>query len=176
MREKIAAQLIRRQYAHPSERFRRMEIRILTRLTARAFGVPVPRGAAKDADPLEAYAAFTRSCMERGTADEERLYRMAYRLGRRIRRVSGLKRTKDVQRLVFLLYRNIGIDMSGRLPEEIRVPRCYFSGSYSPEHCRIMSAVDSGVVAGIWGGGCLEFSQRLTEGCPYCIAHLKEER
>ena len=36
---------------------------------------------------------------------------------------------------------------------EITISRCYFSSLYSPEACQVMSAMDSGLLAGLAGGG-----------------------
>ena len=68
------------------------------------------------------------------------------------------------------LYRNLQISMSGHLPGEITVRKCYFSGFYTPEQCAIMSAVDSGVISGLFGGGTLTFTRRMTEGHETCAA------
>ena len=43
---------------------------------------------------------------------------------------------------------------------------------YTPEECALMSNVDSGMIAGILGGGSLTFSERITEGCGGCRARL----
>ena len=136
---------------------------------------------------------------------EEELFRDARRLGEKIRRVTGLTADEDLKRLIVLLYRNIGIHMTidgriaganekqitgeteGRTEDEITgefapkhageltVSACYFSRCYSPAECRLMSCVDAGIVTGICGGGCLRFSQRITEGCGFCRAHLTED-
>ena len=104
------------------------------------------------------------------------LFRDAARLGRRIRRISGLSSTSDLEKLIFMLYRNIGIEMTGSLPGEITVSKCYFSRYYTPEQCRIMSYVDSGIISGIMGGGRLKFSQRITDGCQCCNANFCKGR
>lgn len=136
---------------------------------------------------------------------EETLFRDARRLGEKIRRITGLTADEDLKRLIVLLYRNIGIHMTidgriaganekqitgeteGRTEDEITgetapkraaeltVSACYFSRCYSPAECRLMSCVDAGIVTGICGGGCLRFSQRITEGCGFCRAHLTED-
>ena len=122
------------------------------------------------AEALRAYAAYTVECMEQTAADPERLYESAFQLGGKIRRLTGLRKPCDIQRLIFYLYQNLCITMSGRLPGEIMVPRCYFSAFYSPEQCGRMSQVDAGIIAGLYGGGQLHFTERLTEGCTQCRA------
>lgn len=136
---------------------------------------------------------------------EETLFRDARRLGEKIRRITVLTADEDLKRLIVLLYRNIGIHMTidgriaganekqitgeteGRTEDEITseiaanraaeltVSACYFSRCYSPVECKLMSYVDAGIVTGICGGGCLRFSQRITEGCGFCRAHLTED-
>ena len=181
-----------------------LQIQILLGTTARAFGVrsrPVwylPREKA-----LRAYAAFTLACMRGyagkgiqpeisrqlypkesrlkcGTCDiqpevSRRLYRHAYRLGSRIRAVTGFTTPEDQTRLVFYLYRLIGIRMSGRLPGMVTISSCYFSRCYTPEQCAVMSAMDAGIMAGICGGGRLVFTERITEGCGRCCALMKQK-
>ena len=148
-------------------------VQILQNTAAAAFGRKgrrvwyLPRQRA-----LEEFAAFTAACL-RGMPDpaaDRRLYRQALGLGRRIRRVSGLSRREDLQRLVFFLYRMIGIDMAGHLPGEITVASCFFSRFYGPEQCARMSRMDAGVLAGICGNGNLVFTERITEGCGRCRA------
>lgn len=156
--------------------FRCLQIQILADLAADSFGcgrISIPKNSPERA--LKKYAKYTVSCMETQEADPDRLFRDAARLGAKIRRLSGLTDKRDLQRLVFLLYRNIYITMKGELPGEISVTDCYFSRIYSPEQCRLMSFVDSGIISGIFGGGRLRFSQRITEGCECCMAAFSKE-
>lgn len=148
-----------------------LEIRILMNTTARAFGVPERRLRTWSPETaLRRYTAFSVKCMKRGGADPERLYREAYRTGVRVRRLTGFTDQKDLERLIFYLYRNIGILMSGHLPGEVKVSSCWFSCLYTPEQCALMSGMDSGITAGLLGGGRLRFSERITEGCGCCRA------
>ena len=175
-----------------------LEIRILYRTTARAFGVPekkIPLWSAGQAlrirdvrqalrtgfagqtlrngyaeQALRDYAAYSARCLMRCNADPGRIYREAYRTGERIRRLTGYTEKADLERLVFYLYRNIGILMDGHLPGEVTVSSCFFSRFYTPEQCALMSYMDSGMIAGILGGGKIEFTERITEGCGGCKA------
>lgn len=148
-----------------------IELQILLELTARAYRMP-GRGIwflpAKRA--LREYASFTVRCMESGKKGAEKLYPSAYALGKWIRWVTGFKQPEDLRQLIFWLYRNIGIDMRGKLPGELIISRCYFSRYYTPEQCALMSNVDAGVIAGLVGGGELVFTERITEGCGRCRA------
>ncbi len=126
---------------------------------------------------LRKYAEFTTACMELlgsgetiGEENSDRLYQDAYRLGSIFRKVTGFRERADLDRLIFYLYRNIDIDMSGSTGSELIVSDCYFSNFYTPEQCMMMSNVDSGIIAGICGGGHLEFTERITEGCERCRA------
>ena len=160
----------------PPDWVRRFEIRLLTRLAARAFHLPPPHLPASADAALAAYAAFTVRCMNHAETDAGTLFATAQQLGIRVRRLSGLRDPQDLQRLVIWLYRNIRITLSGSLPGRITVSSCFFSSVYTPDKCALMSQVDSGIISGIFGGGELHFTERLTEGCGHCTAcfSLKE--
>ncbi len=173
MRASISRKLLQRMEQQPSDQFRIFEIRVLNKMSAKAFGVPVKKiHADSPVQALKQYACFSKSYMENGTATAKQVYKTAYVLGSKIRRVTGFSKPEDCARLVFFLYRNIGIVMQGNLPGEIAVSGCYFSRCYTPAQCKKMSYIDSGIVAGICGGGHLRFSQRITEGCSHCMACL----
>ena len=156
--------------------FRRIELQILCDLAADTFGQKRIRIWTLPPDQaLKAYAAFTVRCMEETPVDKAALYRSACRLGRKVRRVTGFRDDGDIRKLIFLLYQNIGICMDGRIPGVIRIRKCYFSRFYTPAQCRMMSAVDAGVITGICGGGKLRFTDRITEGCPQCRAYFVKE-
>lgn len=182
MREQISKRLLGRFEKKVPVFLRRRQLQVLMDLAAESFGMPrekLRKGSAEKA--LRQYAGFTCLCMETGNVEEEKLYQDAYRLGDKIRQTTGLTKDEDLKRLIILLYRNIGIKMSieGNLGTEHRgevtVSNCYFSRVYTPEECRLMSFVDSGIVSGICGGGKLRFSQRLTEGCESCRACFAED-
>lgn len=128
---------------------------------------------------LEKYAEFTKECMaQRNFCHyESRLYRYAFRLGSRIRKLVGVGDITDKQCLIRLLYSMIDINVRFGDKDEIIMDRCYFSGCYSPFHCKYMSAMDAGIIAGIYGiqNGRLVFTNRITEGCGHCRAALVYE-
>ena len=179
MRARIARNLLHRLERHTPAWALSVQSQILLNLTARAFHAPgksVWRHA--PAQALREYAEFTVRCTLCGDAKPENLYREAFDLGKRLRRLSGFTDAADVERLIFYLYRNLQISMSGRLPGEITVGKCYFSGFYAPEQCALMSCVDSGVISGLFGGGTLTFARRITEGhktCAACFRRLPDE-
>jgi hypothetical protein len=71
-----------------------------------------------------------------------------------------------------VLYRILDIDLQGDARGEVVISRCYFSRFYSAEVCRLMSAMDRGLFAGLSNGGELTFSSRITQGQPCCRAHF----
>lgn len=153
----------------------RLQLQVLLDTTARAFALPGKKIRSRTArGALREYAAFTGKCMKYGKADPKKLREEAYRTGNLIRRITGFRERRDIERLIFYLYRNIRISMSGHIPGEIVVSRCYFGRFYSPEQCALMSFVDEGIIAGISGGGELEFAERITEGCGRCRACFSE--
>lgn len=171
MRAYFCKKLLDRWEWNPPERFRVMQIQILADMTAKAFDVSPIRIRTSSADrALKKYGAFTKYCTRKGKTDPRRLYGVSYALGQRIRRASGFTNGEDLKRLLFFLYRNIGIHMEGSIPGEIIVSSCYFGQIYTPAQCALISYIDSGVAAGLYGGGKLVFSQRLTEGCGQCLA------
>ena len=66
-------------------------------------------------------------------------------------------------------------DLQGDARGEVVINRCYFSRFFSSEVCRLMSAMDAGLFAGLSNGGVLTFSCRITEGQPCCRAHFRWE-
>ena len=175
MRARFFRRLLLLFEKHTPTCFRRIQLQILMNVTAGAFQTKALRlWHKKPEGALAEYAAFTKRCMENLHADAARMYRMAFKVGAMLRRVTGFSERADLQRLVFLLYRNIGITMQGELPGKVVIPVCYFSRTYLPVQCAMISALDSGIVAGIFGGGQLVFTERITEGCDCCTACLKE--
>ena len=168
--------LLARLLARTPESAKRQALAQLFRSTAAAFQCDMPRlsGLSREQCLLE-YARFTadraEEALRRGgdlSELEERLYRNAYRLGRMpgwLLRVQGVD---DVMALGRFLYGILDIEFQGSGSGEIDISRCYFSSFYSPEVCRVMSAMDRGLLAGLAGAGDLVFNQRITEGQPCC--------
>ncbi|MBR1633497.1 MAG: hypothetical protein IJ682_00385 [Lachnospiraceae bacterium] len=177
MRQTIAKILLSLLEAYTPPLFVRLELQILLDTTARAFAVPSRRIWQLSAqNALRAYAAFTTECMQNASIRPGRLYRTAFALGHRLRRLTGFTDDAELSRLVVLLYRGIGITIDGHLPGEIAVPSCFFSRYYTPKQCALMSCVDAGVIAGLYGGGRLVFTERITEGCQQCLAEFTKEQ
>lgn len=140
--------------------------------TAAAFGRPAPplRGLSVD-QTLIAFRDFTaHPPVDRGAY--ERLFRMAHHYGTWLRWACGVASTEDAMTIAQAVYRVMGIEFRGGADGEITISRCFFSNAYSPEICKLMSALDTGLLAGLSHGGLLAFSQRITEGHPSCLARL----
>ncbi len=157
-----------------------IEIRILMRRTAGAFGVDAPKGKGVSASKLlKRYARFTADAAKDALDSGKdvrmvhlALYYMACRLGKDLVRYLRPKNAQERLSILTLLYRNLGITIREEGPGEFCVSKCYFAAFYSPEVCDVISGIDQGIFVGILGGGTLTFHQRLTEGCKSCRANL----
>jgi hypothetical protein len=175
-----------RLLTHTPAIVKRLALVLLFRATAAAFQADMPPlwGLSR-AECLLAYARFTADQADaalRGGDDlaalQERLYRHAYPLGRMPGWLLGCHSVDDIMMLGRVLYDVLDIDFhgsdrgnaSGSNWGEITISRCYFSSFYAPETCRLMSAMDRGLLAGLAGGGELVFTERITEGRPCCRA------
>lgn len=155
---------------------KRQALAQLFRFTAAAFQCDMVRlsGLSRQSCLLE-YARFTADRAGEalqsgeGVAElQERLYRNAYWLGRRVGWFLGVRSVEDVMALGRLLYSLLDIEFCGSGSGEFTIYRCYFSTFYSAEVCRVMSAMDHGLLAGLAGAGDLVFTQRITEGHRCC--------
>ncbi|HTY57883.1 MAG TPA: hypothetical protein VMF59_03660 [Bacteroidota bacterium] len=159
---------------------RRRELDNLFRLTASAFGTDAPAGAGLSYEQrLGQYAQFTsagsaRSLLESdgGAAAREKLFLSGFAVGDRLRKTLGSSTSAEASEAMRLIYRSIGIHMVCPVPGSIAVKRCFFSAYYTPETCRLISALDDGVFAGLSGGGRLRFNERITEGADCCTAEI----
>lgn len=153
----------------------RIEVQVLTSLVTSSLSLParnlvfMPKEKA-----LEEFAMLTAKHLPNGRPEQrERLYRKSLSLGRWLRRLLSNRSDQSVTELIILLYHNIGILMAGQRPEQVRVTCCFFSRHYPSSTCAIASLMDCGIIEGLCGRGQLIFSERITEGQPCCICHLK---
>ncbi len=154
----------------------------LSCLTARSFGVPSPNFQGLSYDRmLAAFALFTKVEAEELARERlnvqavrDRLFQNSRELGERLRSWFRLQTLEDIFLLSRRLYQVLGIDLEGRPDGEILIRRCFFSRSYTPEVCRIISSLDEGMAAGLSGGCRLDFYQRITEGHGSCRARLAD--
>jgi hypothetical protein len=160
----------------------RRELVRLLNSTAGAFQVEPP---AVMGMPFEAclsqYARFTRDQAEKRLGDRDvrdvqtRLYASALEIGRRYRERFALT-PGEVMRLARVIYRGLRIDFHGQPDGQVIIGRCFFSQYYSDGVCKLVSSLDAGLLAGLSGGGTFTFSERITEGRPFCKAFLQMGR
>lgn len=123
--------------------------------------------------------SLDRELAEQALQDEQRspevrarLYRNACLLGEQARRQLRVRNLHEVMAAGQVLYRVLGIEFCPTADGALEIPRCFFSRYYTSGVCRLISALDEGVVAGLSQGARLVFEQRLTEGCSCCKARL----
>ena len=156
-------------------------LRDLFDATAQAFAVQPPQlpPRLRRRDLVRAYASFTREQAEKTLAEpwrvdavRARLQESARALGARARKQMGVRTRGQAMSAARLIYRLLGIDLRGAVDGGIVVGDCFFASHYTPEVCRLISALDAGLLDGLAGGGRLQFSQRITEGAAECRARF----
>lgn len=158
----------------------------LIRLTGLAFDMDPPdlrRCTLNEA--VEQFARFTKTAAEFTLRQsgghqrrvKEKLYTNAYQFGKNMRRFFHVRSIDEAMSASAILYKILKIQFHGDHWGEIVIQKCYFSEFYNEQTCEMISAIDTGVIAGLSGGGALTFTQRITEGEPCCRARLilKEE-
>lgn len=165
-------------YLLGTELGRRMELQLLMNLVASALGLPSKGVMMTGSEQgLRFFAEYTATHLPTcNDAQLRRLNKKALRLGKVLRSILTDRSAEALMRVVVLLYRNIGIEMEGTFPKEVKVVRCHFCTRYNPHVCAIASAIDSGVICGLYGAGGLRFTQRITEGKDRCLCHLESEK
>nr|HPI74436.1 hypothetical protein [bacterium] len=151
---------------------RKRELKKLFRFTAEAFGSKTPELSRLSCDELlTAYAAFTRSAVDQldsrpsaAAGVQQRLYQQAYAYGNLWRARFRLSSMNQAMRAARVLYRAVGIDFRGAGDGLIEIHQCFFSAYFTSATCRIISALDAGIVDGLAHTGGLAFSHRITEG------------
>jgi hypothetical protein len=148
--------------------------------TAVAFGLKAPPLAHLTSDEwLAEYAQFVQAQagqrLQKGSDYRELaqcLYQNAVEMARLPYKWLQPHTIQDVMLIARVLYRILGIDLQGDARGEVVIQRCYFSDFYSAEMCRLMSAMDQGLFAGLSNGGKLTFTSRITEGHVCCQAQF----
>lgn len=155
----------------------------LFRYMAAAFDEKVPPLAGLDfQECLAQYALFAQNHAEKRLREgreveavAQRLYQSAVEMSQPYGKLLRLGTMADVMAIGRVLYRILKIDLQGDARGEVVINRCYFSRFYSAGECRLMSAMDRGLFAGLSNGGELTFTSRITEGQPCCRAHFSWE-
>ncbi len=147
-------------------------------ITARAFDCAVPplKGFSYT-DLLKQYALFTRTEAEKSIENSRdlpairmRLFDQACQLGQELRKKFKIRTDEEVMELGQKLYAMLGIEFQGNSQGVVTISKCFFSEYYNSQVCHLISALDEGVLAGLSGGGQLNFSQRITDGKNCCQA------
>jgi hypothetical protein len=157
---------------------RRAILRELIAAIARAFERPCPPTSGL---PSEELLACAIDVSHRWSEDalggaahrsevEERLFSEAFALGLRAKRRLRIETEEEGLSAAGVLYGAIGVELRAGRAGAIVVPRCAFARTYGPGVCALMSAMDSGLIAGLTGTAGLRFIERLTEGAPACRA------
>jgi len=158
--------------------YKRKKLAELYCVTASAFQCEMPelKGLTFE-ECLRSYAEFTRDKAEesirRGTEIEtrRRLYNGAFAMAQEIKRNLHVERPADVIKTAKLVYKILGIEFAGDNNGGVVISRCFFSSYYSSPVCRLISSLDEGLLEGL-SGGSFRFTQRITDGNPYCRALL----
>jgi hypothetical protein len=157
---------------------KKQKLRTLAGLTARAFQVAEPELQASSYKArLKQYAEFTKIAAENTLGRQELadnpqkwLFEEARQFGAKLRGSFRVRNLEEAIEAARIIYRAIGIDFRADLRGEVRIRSCFFSRFYSPEICSLISSLDEGLLAGLFGPGEMRFSQRLTEGKAGCRA------
>lgn len=169
---------------HLPEPLMRLQLLELHRRSAAAFGCIPGSFECIAAGPrrrlLEKLAVFTRNqaqlALSAGSDVEalsDRLRREAEEMGRDLRQRLHLRSRGDFHAALRIVYRALGIDLRVSQFGEAVIRKCFFSRFYSAPVCRLMSALDDGLVRGLSAGSGLRFTHRLTEGSPCCRAVIE---
>ena len=166
--------------AHLPSSARRSILRDLLAAMARAFARDRPSTTGLSADGLmdlviERSSTWAGEALDAGddlAGVQRRLLAEANALGRRARDRLRIRSEAEGLAAARVIYRAIGIDFRARSNGDVLVPRCAFACVYRPETCRLLSAMDSGLIAGLTGTEGLLFSARKTEGSPMCRARV----
>lgn len=163
---------------HVPASVRRAALRDLIGATARAFEQQAPdTERLTEPELMATMIGCSRSWAEgaiRAGVDldrlDHRMFREASDLGRRARQHLHVASEADGLAAARILYGVIGIDFRPLGTREVSIPRCAFARAYVPEVCRVLSSMDSGLVAGLTGARGLRFTERITEGAAACHA------
>lgn len=165
---------------HTPEFVKKRVLMQLFQATAAGFELQVPSfGNLESKECLAQYARFVQAHAGQRLGDRnevssltQRLHRNAMEMAQPLNKHLRLRTVQDVMDTAQVLYRILKIDLQGDVQGEVVIHRCFFSDFYSAEVCRLMSAMDRGLFAGLSNGGELTFTSRITEGEPFCLAYF----
>ncbi len=154
---------------------KRRKLQELMRCTAAACGATPPPGPERSYRRLwSAFAEFTYKLAAAAEPEKirQQLRLVGYNMGRQLRRELGVRSWAEARRALRLIYRALDIDLHMAPNGAVLVRACSFSRIYSAATCRLMSAMDEGLMAGVSGRKQLHFRERLTTGAACCRAEL----
>jgi len=114
----------------------------------------------------------------------EAMFNEGLSLGRKFREMLGVgDSAEDLILAAKILYKILGIEFTvkdiNNHQNDVKmimvVNRCSLSEYYNVDTCRILSAADEGVVQGLNPQIKMNFTERITEGAPCCLATLRPE-
>ncbi len=121
-------------------------------------------------DALIKVLGFDKAC-ELG---REEMFDVGYKMGCEAQKRLGVgENIEDAIIAAKLLYKVLGINFTVETHDKnifLRIKNCALASQYSPETCKIMSAVDEGVLMGLNNNMSMKFLKRITEGAEECIA------
>ncbi len=103
------------------------------------------------------------------------LFKAGYIIGCEIKKRLNVKNVNDAIIAARIIYKVLGINFTVEKRGKdiiLRIKSCELSTLYSAETCRIMSAVDKGVLKGLNDKIDMNFTTRITEGAEECAACL----
>ncbi len=156
------------------------KLRELSELTARAFGYNPPNlNSVCFNQNLKSFALFTKGAADTAISDgrdldaiRSNLYDHAYKMGIELKEKLNLDSREDILSAISFVYKLLKIDFHCDPQGAVEIKKCYFSSYYNSETCKLISALDAGLVAGLSNGWKLEFGQRITEMKSCCKGQL----
>jgi len=107
------------------------------------------------------------------------LFKAGMKLGQEARQRLGVGDSlQDLIRAARVLYRVLGIEFRVQQSGDevfMIVEKCSLSSYYTAMTCKILSAVDEGVVQGLNPNINLNFTERMTDGPSECVACISYE-
>ena len=127
-------------------------------------------GHAKRVHKLVKTLGFDKAC-EVGRAE---MFKAGYEMGCEATKRLGVgKNIKDSIVAAKILYKVLGINFTVEKHDKnifLRIKSCALANQYSLETCKIMSAVDEGVLTGLNNNMSMKFLKMITEGAKECTA------
>jgi hypothetical protein len=138
--------------------------------------MPTPNPLPASPDGLvRAFAIYSKAAADRVLASpalkvrvRHELFEAAHQMGAELRAELRLASPWEALLAARVLYRGLGIDLRVDPEGAVTIPTCLFSRYYSGEVCRLMSALDEGLITGLTATGTLSLGKRKTEGEACC--------